>query len=61
MQSLSMEGAAKAGVPAQVAAEVKTAGASSLETSGLLEQLREEISGTSKGRAENRIAALAAV
>merc|ERR1719426_240899 len=49
MQSLSMEGA------------VKTAGASSLETSGLLEQLREEISGTSKGRAENRIAALAAV
>merc|ERR1719405_53989 len=61
MQSLSMEGAAKAGVPAQVAAEVKTAGASSLETSGLLEQLREEVSGTSKGRAENRLAALAAV
>merc|ERR1719235_2715630 len=36
-------------------------GASSLETSGLLEQLREEVSGTSKGRAENRLAALAAV
>ena len=61
MQSLSMEGATKAGVPAQVAAEVKTVGASSLESSGLLDQLKEEVSGTNKARAEHRIAALSAI